>query len=106
MDDRPEITDNERCQMCIHLGNDRYLYIEAEPNTFPDAQTILQKAEDGKLTDKECEQFRMAEIDYHQLPDDIKQQVIICCGIRAPQNYTTSYYKQLIAEGAFSLGLC
>ncbi len=23
MDSRPEITDDERCQMCIHLGNDR-----------------------------------------------------------------------------------
>lgn len=106
MDGRPEITDDERCQMCIHLGNDRYLYLEAEPNAFSDARTILQKAEDGKLTDKECEQFRMAEIDYHQLPDDIKQQVIISYGIRAPRNYTPAYYKQLIVEGAFSLGLC
>ena len=102
-----EITDASNCQICVHLGKDRFIYLEPKcmiPDTqHPNAATIIQRAKKGLQTKADFDLFRIEEIDYNDLDDEIKKEIIDAYGIGKPENYTQDYYRQLIVEGVFEL---
>ena len=102
-----EITDASNCQICVHLGKDRFIYLEPKcmiPATqHPNAATIIQRAKKGLQTKADFDLFRIEEIDYNDLDDEIKKEIIDAYGIGKPENYTQDYYRQLIVEGVFEL---
>ncbi len=107
MSGEAEITDASTCQICIHLGNDRFIYMEPETlfpgDSYPEAASIIRKAERNELTLADFKKFRIEEIEFDHVTDLAKKEIIDAYGIGKPENYTPEFYKQLIVEGAFEL---
>ena len=107
MSGEAEITDASTCQICVHLGNDRFIYMEPEilfpGDSYPEAADIIRKAEQNKLTLADFGKFRIKEIEFEDVTDNAKKKIIDAYGIGTPENYTPEFYKQLIVEGAFEL---
>lgn len=108
MSGEAEITDASTCQICIHLGNDRFIYMEPENmspgSRYPEAASIISKAARNELTPADCKKFRIEQIDFDDVTESAKKSIIDAYGIGKPENYTPEFYKQLIVEGAFELG--
>lgn len=108
MSGEAEITDASTCQICIHLGNDRFIYMEpatlSPGDNYPEAASIIRKAKRNELTPADSEKFRIEEIEFEHVTELAKKNIIDAYGIGKPENYTPEFYKQLIVEGAFELG--
>lgn len=108
MSGEPEITDASYCQICIHLDADRLIYIEPKNlipgTTYPAANCIISKASRNELTHQDMDYFRAEEICFTNIPDHVKNEVLLAYGIGKPEDYTPEFYKQLIIEGVFELG--
>ncbi len=102
-----EITDASNFQICVHLGNDCFIYIELKDilpeDIATDAASIIRKAEKGELPPEAYDAFRVKEISYDKISESAKADIVRCYGIGKPEDYTPEFYKQLIVEGAFEL---
>ena len=61
-------------------GKDRFIYLEPKcmiPDTqHPNAATIIQRAKKGLQTKADFDLFRIEEIDYNDLDDEIKKRLL------------------------------
>jgi hypothetical protein len=100
-----EITDASTCQICIHLGNDKYFYMQPKTisdfESVPSASSIIHKAKNGLLEESDYDRFRIEEIDYKDISDKIRKSIVKTYGILPEENYTPEYYRQLVVEGVF-----